>query len=309
MNVCSENENNKHILVTGANGQLAYALRHTFNQHPLPRAWQAHFYAHEVLDITQYDVLENYFKKNKPHIVINTAAYTAVDQAEENQGTAMAVNYLGAQNLAKLCQRYQSLLMHISTDYVFSGSSHIPYQEHDEAQPINQYGLSKWRGEQAIREHCQQHLILRVSGIYSHYGHNFLKTILRLAKQRAQLTIVADQVTSPTSANDIAELLFKMLQVTELKPFGTYHFASQEQMSWHAFALAIIEEAKKTNRLAVTEIKAITSSAYPSPAKRPAYSVLNCEKIKKVFGFSQPSIYSTLQQIIGSYFDHGALST
>lgn len=263
-----------NILITGGNGQLAQALKH----HTLASHFHLTMCTRDELDITNPLSIDDVIRKIKPSIIINTAAYTAVDLAEKEHQLAMLINHMGAKNLAIASDKYHIPLMHLSTDYVFDGKSSTAYQEDDMINPINMYGLSKHKGEHAIREYCPKHIILRVSGIYSQYGKNFVKTIQTLAQIKNELRIVADQITCPTHANDIAQAIFTM--ATHLKKFGTYHFCSDEPISWYQFATHITKAAT---------IHGISSEEHQSIAKRPAYSVLNCRKIATDYGIKQPS--------------------
>lgn len=282
----------RKILITGANGQVGSSLRHharvsDFHLIPCGRA---------ELDITQFASIESAIKKYSPDVVINTAAFTAVDQAEQDKELAMRANFQGARHLAIACQKHLIPLIHLSTDYIFDGTNTLPYQENDKACPINVYGESKWLGEQAIREHCEQHVIVRVSGIFSEYGNNFVKTMLRLANTKKELRVVADQITCPTYASDIANALFSIVQQNQRS--GTYHYCDTNPVSWYQFATAIIQIAKQSQALLVTEVKAITTSEYPTRAIRPAYSVLNCDKIVSHFAIKQGRWDDALATII-----------
>jgi len=265
------------LLVTGGNGQLAQALAKHSNIQALPK---------DVLNITDACSIEQAIKHYTPDMIINAAAYTAVDKAETEKELALQINHLGAKNLAIACQEQHIPLLHVSTDYVFDGKANRPYSENDSIHPINFYGESKWLGEQAVREHCEQHYIIRVSGIYSDHGQNFFKTMIRLAKERKELNIVSDQITCPTHADDIANAIITLSNHRD--HHGTYHFCSTPPLSWFEFASEIIEHARKQHTLAVQAINAISSADYITPAKRPAYSVLSCEKIKANFGIEQP---------------------
>ncbi len=280
------------IVLTGANGQIGTSLHH----HPRATAFHLMTYSHAELDITDFSSVENALTKLAPDVVINVAAYTAVDKAEQERELAMRANQLGAKHLAIACKHNQIPLIHLSTDYIFDGTTPSPYQENDKANPINVYGESKWLGEQAVREHCEQHVILRVSGVFSEYGNNFVKSILRLAKEKKELRVVADQVTCPTYAGDIASALFSIVQQTP--HFGTYHYCNASPVSWHQFATAIIHTAKQYQPLLVEEVKAITTADFPTLATRPAYSVLNCEKIEKDFGIKQAKWDDALTTVI-----------
>jgi dTDP-4-dehydrorhamnose reductase len=259
------------VLITGGNGQLASALTHQSHE----TDYLLMPFSSQELDITRATSIENAIAKLKPDVIINTAAYTAVDHAEVDEELAMRVNYTGAQLLAELCQLHQVKLVHLSTDYIFDGTNQKPYREDNAANPMSVYGKSKWYGEKAVREQCADHLIVRLSGVFSEFGNNFLKTILRLAKERAELRIVSDQTTCPTYAGDIANAIFNLLKNNCR---GTYHFCNQEPVSWYQFANAIIEEAEHAQILMLEKITPIRTDEYPARAKRPAYSVLDCSK-------------------------------
>lgn len=283
------------ILITGGNGQLGIAL----TLHPLAKEFQIRAYSRTDLDITDVLSIQNAFDTFHPDIVINTAAYTAVDKAEHEPALAMLINHTSVLELAIACNKQQIPLIHLSTDYIFDGTKTSPYLEDDKANPINVYGESKWLGEEAIRQHCEKHIILRVSGIVSAYKNNFFKTILSLAKKRKELQIVCDQITCPTFANDIAYALYSIAK--ELTTFGTYHYCSTPPTSWYQFACAIIEKANKPCDLLVEEIKAIPSIAYHAPAKRPAFSALHCNKIAVDYRLYQPSWNAHLEGMIHDY--------
>ena len=268
----------RKILVTGGNGQLAQAMKKNASQHDS----QLVFCSRAEMDITSAANCRRIIDQHAPDIIVNTAAYTAVDKAEQEAELAMQANHLGAQNIAVICRKLSLPLIHISTDYVFDGSKNSPYLETDATHPINMYGESKWLGEKAVREQCEQAIVLRVSGVFSEFGHNFLKTMLRLAQEKKELRIVADQITCPTYAGDIADAIFSM--ATSLRHTGTYHFCNSHPVSWYEFASAIIDERKRHRSMPIEKITAITTAEYPTPAKRPAYSVLNCDKIQRDFG-------------------------
>lgn len=281
----------RKVIITGGEGQLGCALR----DHILAKEFHLAICPRDLIDITDPTSITNAFDRFSPDIVINSAAYTAVDKAEQEQEQCMRVNHQGARNIAAACQALQIPLIHLSTDYVFDGTSQSPYREDDAANPINCYGSSKWQGEQAVREQCEQHIILRTSAIFSEYGNNFLKTILRLAKERKVLRIVADQVTCPTYAGHLASAIYTIAK--QPSHWGTYHYCDAMPASWHEFAAAILEMARQHQPLLVETIDAITTADYPTPAKRPAYSVLNCSKIEKYFGMTQANWAEAIKQI------------
>jgi dTDP-4-dehydrorhamnose reductase len=277
------NTYSRKILITGGNGQLAHAIKN----HARARHFVVKTCTHQELDIEDLSSIENRIHEFEPHIIINTAAYTAVDRAEQEIEAAHRANFKGTKNIALACKKNSMPLIHLSTDYIFNGTKSGAYHEEEPSQPINTYGLSKWLGEEAVREYADNAIILRVSGVFSEYGHNFFKTILRLAAEKKQLEVVSDQVTCPTYAGDIAEALFIIAH--EPKGWGTYHFCSALPISWHQFAMAIIQRAQQSNTLSLAEIKPILTTNYPTLAKRPRNSVLDCEKIFKAFGILQPS--------------------
>jgi dTDP-4-dehydrorhamnose reductase len=271
-----------NMLITGKQGQMGQALC----KHLQDKEVQVIACTREELNICDANSIQQAIEKYAPAVLINTAAYTAVDLAEQESALAMRINHEGATMLAAACQKYHLPLIHLSTDYVFDGKKNKPYVETDEAHPLNVYGKSKYLGELAIQEQCEQHIILRVSGIFSAYRKNFLKTVLRLKKEKKLIRMVDDQFTCPTAAHDIAACIFALLK----KPltFGTYHFCSQTAVSWQQFASAILQE----------EVQGISSSDYHTAAKRPAYSVLDCQKIKNDYGIVQPDWQQAIQEVL-----------
>jgi dTDP-4-dehydrorhamnose reductase len=277
------------ILITGCNGQIGSALE----SHPHADNFHVIACDRTALDITQPISIHDAITQFTPDIIINTAAYTAVDKAESDEEAAMLINHLGAKNLAMACTQHHIPLIHLSTDYIFDGNKSSPYLEHDTANPLNVYGKSKWLGEQAVREHCREHIILRVSAVFSEYGRNFMQTVLRLGSERKELNIVADQMTCPTYAGNIAGVIYTLCE--NLKSFGTYHYCDAPSASWHEFASAIIEKAA----LPVEKIHAITTSEYKTPAKRPLYSVLDCSKLKLDYGIQQAEWMQEIERCVG----------
>lgn len=280
------------VLITGGGGQLASALK----TQELSKHFNTLFCDRTMLDISSMEQVEACLSSYAPRLVINTAAYTAVDKAETENQFATQANYIGAMNLAKICHKLNIFLFHISTDYVFNGTKNFPYIEEDIAHPINLYGVSKWKGEEAVRLYCPNHLILRISGVFSEYGNNFLKTMLRLAATKEDMRIVSDQVTAPTSAHDIAHAIYTII----LQPLktGIYHYCSANSVSWYTFAMQIIQEARKHYHLKVQTISPISTEDYPTPAKRPAFSVLSCKKIFTAYGIEQPSLEKAIEHTI-----------
>lgn len=281
-----------NILITGGNGQIGSVLQQTADL----TTFKIRACSHKEMDITDSTSIQNAITRFSPDFLINTAAYTAVDKAEQNIIACLRVNQLGAKNLAIACKKNKIILIHLSTDYVFDGKKKTPYHEENTPHPINIYGETKWQGEQAIREYCEQHIILRVSGVFSEHGHNFVKTILQLAKEQEKLSIVGDQITCPTDAANIARVIYRMIK--QPSKYGTFHYCDLQPVSWYQFAVAIIEEAKKYQSLSVKEVTAISMLARPTLAKRPAYSVLDCNKLKKNYGIEQHFWKQGLKRVI-----------
>ncbi|OGT21032.1 MAG: dTDP-4-dehydrorhamnose reductase [Gammaproteobacteria bacterium RIFCSPHIGHO2_02_FULL_42_13] len=292
----------RNVLITGGGGQLAWDLMNSMCPFPL----ELTELPLEQLDITKETDVERAFATYQPHLIINTAAYTAVDKAEEEKALAFKVNRDGAGLLAKLCKQHRLPLLHLSTDYVFDGEKKFAYLENDPVNPISVYGQSKWGGEEVVRKQLHEHIILRVSGIFGVHGHNFVKTIIKLAGQRDSLDIVHDQTTCPTPAADIADALLQIanniLCSNQIINWGTYHYCSSPSVTWHDFAAVIIEEAANYQTLTVKTLNAITAKQLNLLAKRPGYSVLNCDKIFNEFGIARPNWKIGLTRVIRELF-------
>lgn len=284
------------ILVSGGNGQIGWELAQKNSIQDIVIAL-----THTQLDITDPAQINKALLDLTPDIFINAAAYTAVDKAEQEPAQAFAINRDGPAVLAQACASANVPLFHLSTDYVFSGAQQQPYREDDPTNPINIYGESKLAGEKAIRENWHKHCILRVSGIFSAHGHNFVKTILRLAQEKETLRIVADQIICPTPASDIVETILHICRELTSNPqaeWGTYHYCSNEPTDWYHFAEAILAVATDYQPLAVKQFIATTTANYPTPAKRPAYSVLDCSKLQSRFGIEPRTWRENLAPII-----------
>jgi dTDP-4-dehydrorhamnose reductase len=281
------------ILITGSNGQLAHDLIQ------LAQKQQHLLYSptREQLDITQQAAVFHAIESFMPDVVINTAAYTQVDRAERDIQQAYAVNKEGVRNVALACAKLRCPLLHISTDYVFNGSQSHPYLETDTVSPINAYGYSKWQGEEIIRHNCQKHITLRVSSVFGVHGQNFVKTILRLAQEKEELRIVSDQIMCPTPASAIAATL---LQIIHTLHWGTFHYCGSEAVSWYDFAKAIIQEARQHRALRVKQIIPITTAEFPTAAKRPAYSVLDCKQFENTFKIPRPNWRIGLTDVVAA---------
>lgn len=285
----------KKILVTGASGQLGKCLQKLAPQY----SWEFHFLFADstTLDLTNREQIEDVFASFKPQIVINAAAYTAVDQAEEKPEKAYAINAEGVENLALQCKKYKAVLIHISTDYVFDGNTEISYSEEDFTSPIGVYGNSKREGELLALEHHKNTLIIRTSWLYSEFGNNFLKTMLRLFAEKKDLNVVGDQFGQPTNANDLAQAIMDILSHPQLH-FGIYHFSNEPETSWFDFAKEIAAESHSKINL-----NKITTAEYPTKAIRPYRSTLDLYKIQEDYGIkirnwkeSLASCIETLQQ-------------
>ena len=267
------------VLITGANGQLGQCLKAVEKNF---QNLSCFFLDSRALDITNLDDCQKVFNQIKPNFVINTAAYTAVDLAETEILKANLVNHIGAENLAKVCKIHNSTLIHISTDYVFDGQKAIAYLENDTTNPISIYGETKLAGEKAIHNHWHKHLIIRTSWVYSDVGKNFYLSMLNLAKTKKELNIVNDQIGSPTNAYELANSLLKIISFLSEKAafiaYGIYHFTQKNSCSWYDFA----NEIFYLNQIDI-QVNPIPTSAYPTPAKRPAFSLLDTSKIEKTF--------------------------
>jgi dTDP-4-dehydrorhamnose reductase len=286
------------ILITGAQGQTGKELVYAAKR----RGFDIIAAARTELDITQLKNIKSYFEVHQPDLVINAAAYTAVDKAEEEQDIAYAVNRDGPENLAEACKEKDIPLLHISTDYVFDGANLKAYSETDAISPLGIYGLSKWKGEEAIRQKLPQHIILRVAWVFGAQGNNFVKTMLRLANDRDELNIVADQFGGPSPAKEIAETLISLAetyQKEKMLEWGTYHYCGAERTNWCDFAKEIFSQAKEKD-LIDKEIKvnAITTEQYPTQVKRPANSMLDCSKLKNTFDIEMPSWRKALNEVL-----------
>ena len=266
------------ILVTGSNGQLGSEFKHLSEKSP----YEFIFTSRANLDISDKESVIRYFNQHHHFdFILNCAAYTAVDQAEDEKDLAYKINQEGVKNLATLCAQNNIKLIHFSTDYVFDGSKSTPYNEADDVSPQSIYGKSKLAGEKEIFEYDISALIIRTSWLYSKYGKNFVKSMIRLGREKESLNIVFDQVGTPTCAKDLAKVALDCISKHEKwdKQKKIYHFSNEGVCSWYDFALAIFD-----NHSIHCEIKPILSADYPTKAPRPHYSVLSKEKIKSDFG-------------------------
>lgn len=278
------------VLVTGSGGQLGQALQSIASEF----AQMTFVFADSASgDITSLENLDKLFSKHQPDFCINAAAYTAVDRAESELEKAHLINVEGARNLAICCKKFQTTLIHISTDFVFDGQKKAPYNELDQPNPTGVYGRTKLEGEQAILEILPQSYIVRTSWVYSGFGNNFMKTMLRLAAERDTLSIVDDQIGTPTHAVDLARALLTIVASGKTE-FGVYHFSNEGETSWFGFAKKIFD----LKGISIT-VNPIPTSGFPTPAKRPFYSVLDKSKIKTVFALGIPEWEHSLEKELG----------
>ena len=269
------------ILVLGSKGQLGQCLNDqlAITEHDVV------YTSRGQIDIAEFEVTKAQMLKISPDIVINATAYTAVDKAEEERQAADRINHLAVANIASICKQLDCWLIHVSTDYVFDGDSRAPYKEDNPTNPQGVYGDSKLKGEVAIEGSGCKYLIIRTAWVYSEYGNNFLKTMLRLGADRDELSIVGDQIGCPTYAQDIAKSIVSILSCLDLKDSssGIYHYCGDEPCSWYDFARAIFLEGEVQGLKIPSNVISITTADYPTPAVRPAYSVLDCSKIESCF--------------------------
>ena len=267
------------IVVLGASGQLGSCLKKNSTERNIT---DISFPSEENANILDKDLLDKLFTAEKPQFVINCAAYTAVDKAEDDVDTCRKVNRDGAAYIAEVCKKHQATLIHISTDFVFKGDIPKLLTETDPAEPENIYGLTKLEGEAAISEILPEHFTIRTSWLYSEFGNNFVKTMLRLGREREQLGVIVDQVGSPTYAIDLANVI---LDITESgsSAYGIYHYSNEGVTSWYDFAKAVFDLSETTVKL-----NPVKTSEYVTRAVRPAYSVMDKSKIKSAFGIAIP---------------------
>jgi len=280
---CSEDLVRMQIVITGAQGQLGRTL---IDQSQI-MGCGVQAPPEDDLDITDPAKVDRVISLLRPDLVINTAAYTQVDQAESEEAIAFKVNKGGCTNLARTCAQHQIPLLHISTDYVFDGSKGKAYLETDPISPLGVYGRSKADGEIEIRKYLKQHMIIRTSWLYGSHGQNFVKTVLNLARTQKTIRVVADQYGSPTNAGDLACAILTIAQRLQFKNevgWGTYHYCGQGVISWYQFAQKILELARLHADIKTARIEPITTAEYPTAARRPIYSALDCSRIQKNFG-------------------------
>ncbi|MEQ9359223.1 dTDP-4-dehydrorhamnose reductase [Coleofasciculus chthonoplastes] len=289
------------ILLTGIAGQLGGELQQTLA--PLGEVMGVD---RHKLDLTQPDQIRQVIGEFKPDLIVNAAAYTAVDKAETETELANAINGTAPTIMAETSQQLGAALIHVSTDYIFDGKKNTPYTEDDKPDPINAYGQSKLWGEEGVLKHCDRAIILRTAWVYGAQGKgNFVKTMLRLGAERDELRVVVDQVGTPTWTGDLASAIAQLAQSLKSDTLtGIYHFTNSGAISWYDFAVAIFEEAQQIGfPLQVKQVVPITTAEYPTPAARPAYSVLSTQKISAVLG-NHPSHWRTgLRRMLQELYD------
>ena len=279
-----------NILVTGSNGQLGSEIREIADQYP---DFKFFFTDIEELDLTNKNAVEQFFDENNIDVCVNCAAYTAVDKAEDEKELALAINHETVETLADNCSKHDSLLIHISTDYVFNGRNFKPYTEEDTPSPESYYGLTKLQGEKAAITHASNVIIIRTAWLYSRFGNNFVKTMLRLGKEKDKIGVVADQVGTPTYAGDLAIAIMEVIKQNDKPVKEIYHFSNEGAISWYDFAKAIMAIRKLP-----CQVNPIESKDFPAKANRPFYSVLNKAKIKKHFNLEIPYWLDSLIKVL-----------
>lgn len=288
------------ILVTGKNGQVGFELMKTLA--PLGRVVGVDV---KECDLSQSAAIEALLDKVSPDIIVNPAAYTAVDKAESEPTIAHAVNAQAPKILARYAARHNIPIIHFSTDYVFDGNKEGAYLEDDAANPASVYGKTKWLGEEAVRKMAAKHVIIRTSWVFGSHGVNFLKTMLKLAQERDKLSIVSDQVGAPTSAGLLAEataqIIKELLEPGAYKKYGTYHVVAKGETSWYGYAKLVVEKANAlglSTKISADQIKPIKTSEYPVPAPRPANSRLDTTKVRSVFSVRLPTWQSEVEKVV-----------
>lgn len=280
------------IVITGANGQLGSELQDLFNE---KSNYDCFFLDRNKLPLDQTMLIQDILEKYQPDLIIHGGAYTAVDLAESETELADKINHLAAEQIAAYCALHGTKLIAISTDYVFDGLSSVALKEDAAIAPINTYGLTKLKGEQAIQKLCPEAIIIRTSWVYSTYGKNFVKTMIRLMSERDEIGVINDQIGSPTYARDLAEAILIII-ASDKWLGGVYHYSNEGEISWYDFAVAI----KENNGLTCI-INPIPSAAYPTPAARPSFSLLDKSKIKATFDINIPDWKASLVDMLTQY--------
>jgi dTDP-4-dehydrorhamnose reductase len=287
------------ILLTGKDGQVGFAL-----YKKIASLGEVISTNRNIIDLSEPEAIRAFIDKNKPDIIINPAAYTGVDQAENEPQLAYQINAIAPQVLTEKASELNIPLIHYSTDYVFDGFKQEPYKEDDQANPQSVYGQTKWEGEKIVRQH-KKHIILRTSWVFGYHGQNFLKTILKFIQEKTSLNVVSDQIGTPTSTNKLADVTYhivqKILNSPSFKDFGTYHVTLEDETNWYQYACFITDEAIRLGlktTMTSKDIRAIPSNAYPMQTKRPMNSRLDTTKIKETFMIEFPSWKEEVKKIL-----------
>jgi len=286
------------ILLTGADGQLGSCLQELAKTTSLFEVIATDY---QDLDITNQAAVHAFVDTCQPNIIVNAAAHTAVDKAQSELELATAINAKGPEYLAKAASVAGIPLIHVSTDYVFDGTATAPYQPNHPAKPLGVYGETKWLGEEAVRNTLTQHIIIRTAWVFSEYGNNFVKTMLRLAAEREELGVIADQYGCPTYAGDLAAAILHCCEQINAgnSAWGSYHHCGDLPTSWHGFTRAILAEGLAQGKLSsVAKLNAIKTEDYPLPAPRPAYSVMDCVSMHKSWGVGASDWRSALSLVV-----------
>jgi dTDP-4-dehydrorhamnose reductase len=289
------------LLVVGSNGQLGWEILKASKD----RGLECEGLDRPRLDITDRSAVERTVGRGSFSLIVNAAAYTAVDQAEVERDEAFAANAGAPGDLAFVCAKHHVPLIHLSTDYVFDGNKKSPYNESDPVCPTGTYGESKAAGEKAVREALETCIILRTSWLYSSHGDNFVKTILRSASEREELRVVADQYGCPTYAADLAAAILDLAKQISRRgsvQWGVYHYCGHGVTTWHGFARQICQLAREHRALRVKRVEAVSTAEYPTPARRPQYSALDCSKIRSVFGIRTRPWQESLAEMLAGLF-------
>ncbi|ASK30902.1 dTDP-4-dehydrorhamnose reductase [Chryseobacterium sp. T16E-39] len=280
----------KKIVVIGGNGQLGNCIRKIAPNFEID--YEFIFTDSQILDITDEGAVDSFFHDNKPDFCINASAYTAVDLAEKEEEKAFAVNAEGVAHLAQACHDHKTVLVHVSTDYVFDGDTNLCYSEDDFTNPIGVYGESKLKGEELAMDINPKTIILRTSWLYSEFNKNFVKTMLNLFSQKDELGIVADQYGQPTNANDLAEAIMEII-TSNHKNYGIFHFSNYPETTWYEFAKKIAEFSKSSVKL-----NSLTTEQYPTPAKRPKRSTMCLDKIEEIYKIEPKHWENSLEECV-----------
>lgn len=280
-----------NIVVFGSNGQLGKSLQYIVENKD-NESYNFVFLSREESDITDIIQLENIFKNYQPIYVINCAAYTQVDLAEDHKEETHSINVLGVRNIACLCNKYKTVLIHISTDFVYEGETATLKKETSLCEPINYYGVSKLLGEKEIEKNLEEYFIIRTSWLYSEFGNNFVKTMLRLAKEKNEISVINDQIGTPTYALDLAEFIYELVN-NESKCFGIYNYSNEGVCSWYDFAYGVFEYSQSQ-----TKVIPVTSLEYKAKAIRPKFSVMSKEKTKANFNVEVSHWRSSLKKCL-----------